>query len=111
MTSAESDEEIFSDEDRQLCADGACTGLIGDDGKCKVCRRPAGLAGGPGDPSSPEAPSEAPAHFRGEDQDAEAIEGFDPGRRLCSDGACTGVLDSSGKCKECGKLDPADSPS
>jgi hypothetical protein len=105
MTTQE--EEVFSDDDRQLCADGACTGLIGDDGACKVCRRPAGLAAQPGDPP----PSEAPAHFRGEDEDADVIGGFDPGRRLCSDGACTGVLDSSGKCKECGKLDSADSPS
>jgi len=29
-------EEGF-DEERQLCADGSCTGLVGDDGKCKEC--------------------------------------------------------------------------
>ncbi|MGE5180526.1 MAG: hypothetical protein ACM31C_00620 [Acidobacteriota bacterium] len=26
---------------RELCPDGACTGVIGDDGKCKVCGRSA----------------------------------------------------------------------
>ena len=28
------------DEDRELCPDGACIGLIGADGKCKVCGQP-----------------------------------------------------------------------
>jgi hypothetical protein len=27
------------DDDRQLCPDGGCTGLIGDDGTCRVCGR------------------------------------------------------------------------
>ena len=31
----------FDDEDRQLCPDGACTGLLGSDGKCKECGRSA----------------------------------------------------------------------
>ena len=31
-------------KERQLCSDGACIGLIGADGKCKVCGRPAGDA-------------------------------------------------------------------
>jgi hypothetical protein len=29
------------DDDRQLCPDGACTGVIGPDGKCKECGRSA----------------------------------------------------------------------
>ena len=28
-------------DDRHLCPDGACTGLIGTDGKCKECGRSA----------------------------------------------------------------------
>lgn len=28
-------------EDRALCPDGSCIGLIGDDGRCKVCGRAA----------------------------------------------------------------------
>jgi hypothetical protein len=27
----------FDDDDRKLCPDGNCTGLLGDDGRCKVC--------------------------------------------------------------------------
>ena len=27
-------------EDRVLCSDGACIGIIGPDGKCKVCGKP-----------------------------------------------------------------------
>lgn len=30
-------DEVFDDEERQLCPDGACTGLLGPDGKCKEC--------------------------------------------------------------------------
>ena len=30
-------EEAGFDDDRELCPDGACTGLIGIDGKCKEC--------------------------------------------------------------------------
>ena len=29
------------DPHRRLCPDGACIGVIGDDGRCKVCRMPA----------------------------------------------------------------------
>ena len=25
------------DDDRRLCSDGACTGLVGADGRCKLC--------------------------------------------------------------------------
>ena len=33
--------EIGEWKKRQLCSDGACVGVIGDDGKCKVCGKPA----------------------------------------------------------------------
>jgi hypothetical protein len=29
-------------DDRQLCSDGTCVGLIGRDGRCKECGQPAG---------------------------------------------------------------------
>jgi len=31
---------------RELCSDGSCIGVIGDDGRCRVCNKPA--AGTPG---------------------------------------------------------------
>ncbi len=34
------------DEHRELCPDGACTGLIGTNGKCKVCGTPLGHSAG-----------------------------------------------------------------
>ena len=27
----------FDDDDRKLCPDGNCTGLLGSDGRCKLC--------------------------------------------------------------------------
>lgn len=50
---------------RQLCPDGSCIGVIGDDGRCKVCGRAASGAP-PDEPASPAAaappspPADAP---------------------------------------------------
>ena len=33
------------DEDRELCGDDTCIGVIGPDGRCKECGRPRGSAG------------------------------------------------------------------
>jgi hypothetical protein len=115
--------EAFDPEARRLCPDGACTGLIGDDGRCKECGRAAGVPSG-----------EPAAKWRGE-QDDDAADGSsgstdgesgdgssgstdgdgaggeasgdaadfaDDARQLCSDGACTGLIGSDGKCKVCG---------
>jgi hypothetical protein len=104
-------------DQRQLCPDGACIGLIGPDGTCKVCGRVApdwgderrrGLVaeeGAPGEeasaqgdavdeilPAAPAALGEAATWQR---------------RRLCSDGACIGVIGPDGICKVCGKPDGA----
>ena len=35
------DEGEFDPESRRLCPDDNCTGLIGPDGKCKVCGKEA----------------------------------------------------------------------
>ena len=37
--SASSDDDAFSDDDRELCPDDACIGLIGPNGRCKECGR------------------------------------------------------------------------
>lgn len=101
-------------DQRQLCPDGACVGVIGPDGTCKTCGRVApdwgderrrGLvatddggkdgdaagAGGEEDEIAPSAPAligEAAVWQR---------------RRLCPDGACIGLLGPDGTCKVCGK--------
>jgi hypothetical protein len=40
VVSGESDGAF--DDDRELCPDGACIGILGSDGRCKVCGRSAG---------------------------------------------------------------------
>jgi hypothetical protein len=103
------------DPKRRLCPDGACVGVIGADGRCKVCGR-----AGDGSVAAlvREAPVDADAEVgvataaaaaevglaatAGED---EAVEGggFDPRRRLCDDGTCIGVLGPDGVCPVCGR--------
>jgi hypothetical protein len=73
-------------EARALCADGSCTGVLGDDGRCKVC----GLA-----------PGEAPRAASSDAPDEPADAAFDD-RALCPDGACIGLIGDDGRCKVCG---------
>lgn len=91
------------DDDRELCPDGACTGLIGGDGTCAVCGlrgparvRAAGAAVTRVVPPSVAAAAAAAAP-RGDDDSDD--------RRLCPDGACVGLLDARGVCTTCGTSD------
>jgi len=102
------------DPHRRLCPDGVCIGVIGDDGRCRVCGR---TAGG-GKSAAPEGFTPA-AGIEDEDEDGDAdgdedgdakgaagVAGagaFDPNRRLCPDGGCIGVLAADGVCNVCGK--------
>ena len=101
-------EEIAFNPKRRLCPDGSCVGVLGPDGRCSVCQRPAGAAG----ESSVEAPAEAWAEVAdeaaGDDARAPAMgDGttarFDPSRRLCDDGSCVGVVGADGICGTCGQ--------
>jgi hypothetical protein len=92
--------EAMDWEQRRLCSDGNCIGVIGADGRCKECGRPeAGQAETfdvePPAPSAPES-AEEPSAADGTDGDWQQ-------RRLCSDGNCIGVIGADGRCKECGK--------
>jgi hypothetical protein len=108
--------------ERRLCSDGSCIGLIGDDGRCKVC----GMVG-----SAPKVGSAAKGRAvvamvqPAADDDAleeaardlaasaspEAVSALVPApeiedagnRKLCPDGGCVGVIGSDGRCKVCGK--------
>ena len=94
---------------RELCPDGACVGVIGPTGTCKVCGRVAphwgeerkrGLR--PTDPPPDEQEDEdeqAEPRARG----AAADGGEWRKRKLCEDGACVGVIGADGACKVCGK--------
>jgi len=109
-------EEMMIDiewENRQLCNDGNCIGVIGPDGCCKACGKPydgelpdTGIPDSVTDQSidvpretSPIPDHEEPStHAPGEDADSEW-----KNRRLCSDGNCIGVIGPDGCCKVCGK--------
>ncbi len=98
---------------RQLCDDGACTGVIGAEGRCNACGRVAQHWGdecrrGLRDAEDAEEAEEeaglgsaavsprvvGPAL-------AAAPDDFER-RTLCPDGACVGVLDARGVCGVCG---------
>jgi hypothetical protein len=102
------------DPHRKLCPDGGCIGVIGDDGRCRVCGRAA--AGGPapagfvasgtedGGEDEDQDETEDRGDGKGEPRVAAAAAGaFDPKRRLCPDGECLGVIGADGVCNVCGK--------
>jgi len=99
------------DENRQLCDDGNCLGVIVD-GKCNVCGLVVAIAlTSPRDPSSgqtgeaisPRDPSSGQTGGARAGSGTDDEGDFDEDRQLCPDGACTGVIGSDGKCKECGR--------
>lgn len=110
-------------DQRQLCPDGACVGVIGPDGTCKTCGRVApdwgderrrGLVAADGEPG--EGEGDATEGDGGGDEDeispsAPAVLGEMAEwqrRQLCADGSCVGVIGSDGRCKVCGKAASAE---
>ena len=113
-------------ENRILCSDGNCIGVIGPDGRCNECGKPyegdlPPGSPGPGDKSEtpaasqpvpesePAADSAAPVQSDPEGKatfktavDAGTDDDWE-NRILCSDGNCIGVIGPDGRCKECGK--------
>jgi hypothetical protein len=87
------DEPAF-DPSRRLCADGSCVGVIGADGRCSICARSEGAVARNAGPTGVES---AAADF------GDGTSGFDPGRRLCDDGSCVGVVGADGLCGTCGR--------
>jgi hypothetical protein len=113
----EEDKETEADidwENRMLCSDENCIGVIGSDGRCKECGKPydsaLNVTEHPNQAAADNDEAEADeAGFAAEDNtvagEEEATE-EDPDwetRILCSDGNCIGVIGSDGRCKECGK--------
>lgn len=93
----------FDPEQRELCPDGTCIGLVGADGRCKECGA-RGKAPAQASPATEEPPPEdsAPEEHEPMDEPAhEADDDFDA-RQLCPDGLCIGVIGPKGRCNECG---------
>ncbi len=85
---------------RELCPDGACTGVIGADGRCNEC----GLAANPSVANGNAGASVnagANGNANANAGDGEADDDI-ASRRLCSDGSCVGVVGADGCCKVCG---------
>ncbi len=109
-------------ENRLLCDDGNCIGVVGPDGYCKECGKryegPDSIqAEQPEGHSVETSPSETDEDNSTVGKNAESQPGEQPEsdaekaflhlewerRKLCSDGSCIGVIGPDGFCKECGK--------
>ncbi len=97
----------FNLDDRILCPDDTCIGLVGPDGRCKVCKTPysgelpGSLASDSPDLPLPEEEAPLPEATKppGED-DSELVD--DEDRRPCLDETCIGVIGPDGLCGTCG---------
>ncbi len=96
-------------EARALCSDESCIGVLGPDGRCKVCGRAGAKAAGAeaagaetagAVENNQDTPAEAAAEVAKVD-DSDFAE-----RELCPDDACIGVLDKGGRCNLCGAAKP-----
>ena len=98
-------------ENRVLCTDGNCIGVIGADGKCKEC----GLSADENSAVEAEDTSEISDASVDEndvedgsvpsacdEEKAEMDDDWD-NRVLCSDDSCIGTIGPDGTCNECGK--------
>lgn len=102
-------------ENRRLCPDESCIGIIGSDGRCTECGRRVDPADGPTAPAGNAAvaeplgaglpPQPAPAAAAAEAAAGAAAAEDDAwrSRRLCPDGNCIGVIGPDGRCKVCGR--------
>ena len=103
-------------DQRVLCSDGNCIGVIGADGRCKACGMiyEGELPVGTGQPDGPaEAIEDTGEEFNRPDDDHrtdDTTEGVPDraedaweDRTLCADESCIGVIGTDGNCKECGK--------
>ena len=110
-------------DNRILCSDGNCIGVIGADGRCKECGKkyegplPEKIAMEEEEqvvdedeemPAAAEENNEnnmvveSPANENNTVEESPADDDWEH-RVLCSDGNCIGIIGPDGKCKECGK--------
>jgi hypothetical protein len=90
-------------ENRRLCSDESCIGVIGSDGRCKECGRPGDPAGLSVEEPTEVQPAVEPTAQSSESDTPIASDDEWENRRLCNDENCIGVIGADGRCKECGK--------
>lgn len=107
-------------DQRVLCPNGACNGLIGPEGTCKVCghvmpnwgdERMRGLGEDADEPDEDERGDDDEDGDDADEAESAAASGEPPAeweeRKLCDDGACVGVIGENGLCTVCGKRSAA----
>jgi hypothetical protein len=95
-------------ENRILCSDESCIGVIGPDGRCKECGMPydGELKETPAPADAADSSDELDVSNTHVESDEETIRQGDDdweNRVLCGDESCIGVIGPDGRCKECGK--------
>jgi hypothetical protein len=89
-------------DNRILCSDESCIGVIGADGKCKECGKvyegKLPHEQGTGNAEAEVSLEQKEVHSA----DVKSDDDWDK-RILCSDESCIGVIGPDGKCGECGK--------
>jgi len=108
-------------EQRTLCSDGGCIGIVGIDGRCKECGKifkgklPENFGLNPKDKIKKSdliklnqgnlLDTENNVESRGKEvsDEQEEIDSNWENRILCKDETCIGVVGQDGKCNECGK--------
>jgi hypothetical protein len=113
----------FDPSKRRLCTDGACIGVIGDDGRCRECGRSSSGAGATSSGGRAAAALDDAGGWDDDHDDDHAADdqvddviagvhaqgagagtgGFRPDRPLCDDGSCVGVIGSDRRCSVCGR--------
>ena len=91
-------------ENRTLCRDESCIGVIGPDGRCKECGLLYDKARTEDEADTAEADENQDTAEAGVDVSPASDSDDDwENRILCSDESCIGVIGPDGRCKECGK--------
>ena len=89
-------------ENRTLCIDESCIGVIGPDGRCKECGKPyEGFEYRASDTLEADVPHESDLEVH-DPEEAEFDTDWEH-RTLCVDESCIGVIGPDGRCKECGR--------
>jgi len=98
---ATDDKTNFNDpewENRELCPDGNCIGVIGPDGRCKECGMPSGNPSEGAQKTADIVNVPGCSGIQAPESDPEW-----ENRILCPDGNCIGIIGPDGRCGVCGK--------
>ncbi len=111
-----SDPDDMDWDNRILCRDGNCIGVIGSNGRCNECdliydgsqqsddnSEPDDITAIETDDAAYDDTAEDEIDEFGNVDDEVNPDGDWENRQLCSDGNCIGVIGADGCCRECGK--------